>query len=197
MSEVLYKINPNVNYHPIYGKVTKELTYNEKNKGVSLINENELLKLKCDILIGCLDNFSARKFMNDFAVKNSIPYIDGGTSSKSGQLALYVPGKTACLECQIDLSSQLSNAIKKDNDMRNSCPDARHEPSVVMSNEVIGSLIVGETVVISCPDIYGEPIMNRILYRSFHPERIYLSGISKPNEGCLCSKGFYNKHDIQ
>ena len=188
--EILKKINPNVESHPVYGKVGNKLNQDEIKKGVYLINEKELLNLNCDIILGCLDNFMARKFLNDFAVKNSIPYIDGGTSSDAGQLINYFPGKTACLECQIDLSKRLSDAIKRDNDMRTSCPNERHQPSVVMSNEIIGSAMVGEMRNYFCPEVYGGILISKMNYNSNNMDcdKIYAIPSSQPKENCNCFK---------
>jgi len=52
-----------------------------------------------DIIIDCLDNFTARHLLNRVSVASGIPMIHGGISGFSGQLALLVPPETACLAC--------------------------------------------------------------------------------------------------
>jgi molybdopterin/thiamine biosynthesis adenylyltransferase len=38
--------------------------------------------------------------MNNFAVKNKIPYIDGSLDPFNGRVESYTPGHSACLDCQ-------------------------------------------------------------------------------------------------
>lgn len=193
LSRLMNKINPTTQSIGIYGKLGNNLNKEEKRKQVKLINESEFLKLDCDLILGCLDNVSARAFANRLAVKNSIPYIDGGTSPFSGQVRVYSPGKTACLDCQENIYSQAIEEQNKE-EISDHCTANDHEPSVVMSNQIIGAAILGEIRTLFYPEIYGQPVMNGMLYSSFDRDRFILNKIKcKPNKDCLCSKKFYNK----
>ncbi len=193
LSRLMNKINPITKTIGIYGKLGTNLNKEERRKQVKLINESEFLKLDCDLILGCLDNISARAFANRLAVKNSIPYIDGGTSPFSGQVRVYSPGKTACLDCQENIYYQ---AIEEQNkqEISDHCTANDHEPSVIMSNQIIGAAILGEIRTLFYPEVYGQPVMNSILYNSFDRDRLILNRIKcKPNKDCLCSKKFYDK----
>lgn len=53
--------------------------------------------LGCDIIVDCLDSFSARMDLSDFAAENNIPLVHGGIEGLNGQIFVMVPGETATL----------------------------------------------------------------------------------------------------
>jgi len=190
MSKYLKKINPDDNSVAIYGKLGTCLEKEDKIKNVKLINESELLNLDCDLIIGCVDNMTARAFINSFAVKNSIPYINGGTDSFSGGVRIYSPGKTACLDCQADFYSKAIEELENKDYQPGHCTADDHQSSVVMSNQIIGSIIIGEIRAVLYPEIYGQPIKNGISYNCFSPDRVSMySIVCEPKKKCLCAGG--------
>ena len=52
-----------------------------------------------DILVDCLDSFSARRTLNYWAVKKRIPLVHAGISGWGGQITVIPPGGKPCLEC--------------------------------------------------------------------------------------------------
>ncbi|MCK4443235.1 MAG: HesA/MoeB/ThiF family protein [Thermoplasmata archaeon] len=56
---------------------------------------------KCDIVLGCVDTFPVRLFINTQVVKAGKPLIDGGASNDgiNGSVHVVIPGKTACYRC--------------------------------------------------------------------------------------------------
>ncbi|MBI4882343.1 MAG: ThiF family adenylyltransferase [Planctomycetes bacterium] len=52
-----------------------------------------------DVIVDGSDNFEARYLVNDFAVKNGIPWIYAGAVGATGLLMPVLPGMTACLRC--------------------------------------------------------------------------------------------------
>ncbi len=92
-----------------------------------------------DVVFGCLDNKLARLWLNEACARTKTAYIDGGTGPKTGQIASYIPGKTKCIGCQLDLLH-----FPSPNHLA-SCA-IRPEGSVVMSNMLIGSAMVGEAI---------------------------------------------------
>ena len=94
-------------------------------------------KNKYDIIFGCFDNTNARVFLNNHVIKYKIPYIDGGVGYKSGEVTIYVPGKTACIRCK--------KGVKIEEEIvDNSCDNSL--PSVISPNMIIGSAMVGEAI---------------------------------------------------
>ncbi|TLZ65244.1 MAG: HesA/MoeB/ThiF family protein [Methanobacteriota archaeon] len=57
--------------------------------------------LKCDLVLGCVDSFAVRLFLNAKAVAARVPFIDGGASEDgvNGSVHVVIPGKTACYRC--------------------------------------------------------------------------------------------------
>ena len=52
-----------------------------------------------DLIVDATDNFDVRFLVNDFAVKNSIPWIYGACVGSYGLTFTILPGETACLRC--------------------------------------------------------------------------------------------------
>ncbi len=52
-----------------------------------------------DLVVDATDNFDARFLLNDFAVKNGIPWIYGACVGSYGLTFPILPGETACLRC--------------------------------------------------------------------------------------------------
>ncbi|WP_343230493.1 ThiF family adenylyltransferase [Salinigranum marinum] len=64
----------------------------------------------CRVLVGAVDSLGARLFLNEFAVRHLLTYVDGGTAIKTdgtddriaeerGLVQLVAPGATACFDC--------------------------------------------------------------------------------------------------
>lgn len=64
-----------------------------------LTNENiEGFLSSCDIILDCTDNFETRFLLNDFCVKNRIPFIYSGVLGDVGAL-MFFSGNSPCLRC--------------------------------------------------------------------------------------------------
>jgi molybdopterin/thiamine biosynthesis adenylyltransferase len=53
---------------------------------------------KPDIILGCTDNLESRFLINDYALKNNIPWIHGAAVADRGMIFSIIPGKV-CLRC--------------------------------------------------------------------------------------------------
>lgn len=54
---------------------------------------------EADLLVGGLDNWSSRRFLNSVSVQLKRPYVDGGTFGLLGNVQVVTPLNGACLEC--------------------------------------------------------------------------------------------------
>ena len=52
-----------------------------------------------DLLLDGTDNFETRLLLNDYAVRESVPWVYGGVIGAEGRVMPIVPGRTACLSC--------------------------------------------------------------------------------------------------
>ena len=82
---VLAKLNPHIRIEGLVETITPE----------NILNLAE----GCCLIMDAMDNFSARYFLNEAALKMKIPYIYGGIHGLEGALTTIIPGKTACLKC--------------------------------------------------------------------------------------------------
>jgi len=55
-----------------------------------------------NLIIDGTDNFHTRFIINDYAVKNSLPWVFAGVVSAEAQMMPIIPSKTACLRCIFD-----------------------------------------------------------------------------------------------
>jgi molybdopterin/thiamine biosynthesis adenylyltransferase len=164
LSERLKEIDPHVKTGHWDGKLCDELSGEDRARGLKKISEEGILAQKYDAILGCFDNKYARLWLNDFSVRNNIPYIDGGTHPTAGQLAVYIPGKTRNVDQQLNLHAfpeQTSTVCEGPN------------PSVVMSNAIIGGAMVGELIHVFNPGLNATLLEGPIYYTISAPQRIY------------------------
>jgi len=165
LAEKVSRIAPKIKINGIVGKLDE--------------NSDYFLKNKPDAILDCVDSFAVRAIINYFAVRYQIPLISGGTNPKAGQVVVYVPGKTGCLDCKLNVDQALAEKRKG-----SSCRYAP-DPSVIMTNQIIGNMIVGETMKVLDPENNGEPIRRILKYDSTSPIR---GGLTGSDEACACTR---------
>ncbi|MCD6547069.1 MAG: ThiF family adenylyltransferase [Nanoarchaeota archaeon] len=204
LEDRLKKINNNIEIQKIPIRVSQD----EEETLEKYVN-------KKTVLVGSVDSFKARVFLNYFAVKNNLTYIDGGCGVKKvplfieinnevkefhpwisiGDASIYVPNKSLCLKCaHLDIEDK---ALAEIPELRlNSCVAERmaeegvrlppKPPSVITGNMAIGGIITGEMQVLD------EAIKRRIQV-SFNSHNYGVIGeslanwiTSVRNEGKIC-----------
>lgn len=146
------------------GKITDTLTQQDKTRNIKRITRETILKKNYDAILGCVDNKYARIWLDDFAATHSIPYIDGGTSPKAGQLATFIPHYTKSVDQQLNLQSFPEGT--------HHCADNLN-PSVVMPNMVIGAAMVGElTHIFNTSKV--QRLEGPLFYAADIPQRLYV-----------------------
>jgi len=160
------EINPNTIFEPILERVNEDF-------------EERIRQIKPDVIIDCVDNLGTRAILNHFAVRYGIPLISGGTDPNAGQVVVYEPGKTSCLDCKLNVDRAL---VQERRAM--SCMHAP-TPSVIITNHIIGGLMAAETRCVLDPKNYGEAVRRTIKYDSTNTARIGLIGTGDP---CACKR---------
>jgi len=61
----------------------------------------EALGAGCDLILDGTDNFETRFLINDYCVKQGVPWVHGGCLGASGQVLSILPGTTACFRCLV------------------------------------------------------------------------------------------------
>lgn len=92
-----------------------------------------------DVILDCVDNFDARYKMSKFSFDKKIPMVSGGTDYKSGQVAVYVPEKTPCMDCQMGFG----DLAEKTKGETAGCLEEPN-PSVIFTNQIIGGMMIDE-----------------------------------------------------
>jgi adenylyltransferase/sulfurtransferase len=59
----------------------------------------ERIVARPDVVIDCLDNFETRYLLNDYCVKQGIPFVHGAVHGLMGQVSFLHPPETPCLRC--------------------------------------------------------------------------------------------------
>lgn len=79
----------------------RELNPSIKIEDYSILIQNlpQLAFEKADIIVGCVDNFLARQYLNSVAIELGKPFIDSATEGFFGQVQYVKLGKSACLAC--------------------------------------------------------------------------------------------------
>jgi len=117
--------------------------YFEIDSDFELINADFVKSRGYDAIVGCVDNPAARAALDRIAFELSIPYFDGGTEPFSGAVRAYIPGLSPSLDAQIGISA-IAERWRAAMAQRDSCTLNDKEPSVIISNMLIGSVLAGE-----------------------------------------------------
>jgi len=84
-AERLIEVNPDVHVEPI-------------PENINALNAEKLIG-DVDVVVDGLDNMDTRYIINRVCIKNKIPYIFGGAIGFEGNVSVFNPPETPCLEC--------------------------------------------------------------------------------------------------
>lgn len=113
--------------------------------------------LDVDVVLCCVDGYATRAFANQWARRRRMPLINGGASALQGNVEVYVPGRTACLSCQIGI-----DALAQEDANRQACGESP-VPSTVLINQLIGALMAAECQAVIDASSFGEPLASSLL----------------------------------
>lgn len=132
-----------------------------------------------DLIFDAVDSFFTKAILHNYAKEHGIPIISGGTDYRASTVMVYKPGETSCFDCQINLTEL---AVKAEIIRRTSCLQAP-DPSVIMTNQVAGALMVAEARSVLRPDLYGRPVNGPIRFISDFDSR---GGVNELESVCSC-----------
>jgi molybdopterin/thiamine biosynthesis adenylyltransferase len=92
-----------------------------------------------DYIFICVDNNKARFHINEASRRTGIPLINGGSSLFAGNAMPYIPGKTACLNCQTNF--KLEESLREEEKKRRAPGECFH-PSLIVSNQIVGGFMI-------------------------------------------------------
>ncbi|MCX8173145.1 MAG: HesA/MoeB/ThiF family protein [Thermoplasmata archaeon] len=126
LKEYLNHVNPDVEIIPYPLDITGD-------GHEAFIKELE----KSDIVLGCVDSFGVRMFINAKCVELKKTYVDGGTSLDGirGSVHTIIPGKTACYRCHV-VSQKTDYPVKTEGHETGTC----HAVSLPTTMGIIAAL---------------------------------------------------------
>lgn len=157
-------------------------------EGMEYFQEDWFRKNEYDAVFGCFDGSIPRATMNNYASTLKFNYIDGGSYPEGCDVTVFVPGKTACLNCTIRIH-KLAAAQKKGIQSRaqNSCANPEITPNVCMSNRIAAGLMLIEAVRTLSTDY--DPWSGTIEYNNQGPG-IKTEPLDKSIRCDLCKNGY-------
>jgi molybdopterin/thiamine biosynthesis adenylyltransferase len=124
---------------------------------------------KVDAVVDGLDNWKTRFMVNDYCVRNRIPFVHAGVSQFYGQITTVVPGEGPCLRCIFPKEP----------------PETRTNPIFGGTPSALASLQAME--VIKCLTGIGKLLVGRMLFLDGEEMSIETAEIKK-NPNCpVCS----------
>ncbi|MBM3200028.1 hypothetical protein FJZ53_03745 [Candidatus Woesearchaeota archaeon] len=133
-----------------------------------------------DVIFSCLDNWQYRFMLNDYAVKNRIPLINGSVTAFDAYADFY-----NCLSCKNDVQKLLA-VEKSQAPQSGSCSNVVNS-NVVMTNAFVGSLMASETKALAFPKKYAPLYKKQFSYNSKSADNLKFV-MSDPMLNCLCHK---------
>lgn len=79
-------------------RINSEISYQALVEDVNSGNVEQIIE-GATVVVDGLDNFQTRALINEACVKHDIPWIYGSCISTYGNIATFVPGRTACFNC--------------------------------------------------------------------------------------------------
>lgn len=81
-------------------QINSQITIEPHVEDVQFDNIERLAK-GCELIMDGTDNFEIRFLVNDYCVKNNVPWVHGGCLGASGQVLTILPSESACFRCLV------------------------------------------------------------------------------------------------
>ncbi|MCL2173093.1 MAG: HesA/MoeB/ThiF family protein [Nitrososphaerota archaeon] len=140
-------------------------------------NNAERLLAGVDCIVDGLDNMATRYIVNYACVKNSIPYVFGAASGMEGNITVFTPPKTGCLECLMptDSIAATDNQMQTYNTTRG---------VIGATPGIIGSLQAMEVIkLLTC---IGTPLKGKLLICDFNDMDFTTINLTKNAQCPVC-----------
>lgn len=129
--------------------------------------------IKSDLVIDCSDNFETRFLVNEFCIKNKIPWIYGAVIGSYGMMLNIVPKKTPCFRCVFKEPTKLLGTCDTEG-IINTIPHA------------IAAMQVTEAIKILTKDMFNK----EMIYYDIWKNKITKTKINRLNNCPACNKKF-------
>ena len=157
--EKLEAFNPEIKVEALVNEVTEE-------------NVSNIIG-RVGVVLDGLDNWKTRFVLNDYCVKQNLPFVHAGVSGMHGQLITIVPGEGPCLRCILPKP----------------LPEVERVPVLGATPALFASLQVTETVKLITG--IGEPLVGRMLFVDGKEMTIGIVEVKRTPNCPVCA--IYNK----
>jgi adenylyltransferase/sulfurtransferase len=86
------------------GRINSEVRIDFYFEDLDFENIGRILPEKPDLILDCTDNLTTRFLINDYAIKNNIPFIYSAAIGTKGYVFSIIPHRSACLRCFLKTS---------------------------------------------------------------------------------------------
>ena len=163
------------------------------------------------ILVDALDNFEARRYVNNLAVHNNLPLVSGGMYATLGNIQVIIPQVTACLECQplipehelqkaCTLPGEVRSALKaeqsKENplkiDLTDRVPIASEEyyPALGSVSSINGGIMSHEVLKLLHKNSTEMPVLNQYLFVDINHQSYVSIPLTRREDCVVCSEKY-------
>ena len=137
-----------------------------RGHGTSFGEDTDLAEY--DVVFDCTDNFETKIALSERCRESATTFISGGTGVESGQVIVYVPGRSAETPAETlglyGIVRERGKAAERRMDA--SCVRAP-DPSVIMTNQIVGGLMVDSLRMVlagrDAPNIFYDSVSDRRL----------------------------------
>ncbi len=133
-----------------------------------------------DVIFDLVDNKYTRAMIAAYCVLKGIPLVSAASSPEAAQWAVYVPGKTPCLEHLF--AGYYASGLEEEKIRRRSCTQDPN-PAVIMTNQTAAAFAVLESLTIFQPEEFGEPFSGSFKYSTTKDSRLSTRRIK---DACDC-----------
>ncbi len=127
-------------------KINSKIKITAHNKDLNNENISKLIPKTTDLILDCTDNLETRFLINDYSLKNNIPWIYAAGIKEKASLMNVIPKKTPCFQCIFKQPAQLET-----------CQTAGVLNS---TTSLIASLQVSEAIKILTNQNYSKELIN-------------------------------------
>ena len=144
------------------------------NYNIMDLDTDTVNKLKnSDLILDCTDNFETRYLINEFSIKEKIPWVYSAVIGSAGMIMNIIPDKTPCFKCIFKEPTALLGTCETDG-ILNTIPT------------LIASLQVTEAIKILTKQQYSK----ELIYYDIWTNKLIKHKLSKAINCTVCNKNF-------
>ena len=164
------------------------------------------------VLVDALDNFEARRYVNNLAVHNNLPLVSGGMYATLGNVQVIIPQVTACLECQplipehelqkactlpgevrtaLQEKQQAELSLKLDLTDRVPLTSEEYFPALGSVSSIIGGIMSHEVLKLLHKNSVDMPVLDNYLFVDVNHQSYISIPLNRREDCVVCSTKYH------